>query len=159
MVPYVERGEGGCHRRSRSRTAKRQHLRGVDARVGREAAGAGDGCHRLADAQVLDAGTDRIDGAGELGARNERQRRLELVLALDDQQIRESSRSSPRGWRSAAPSPGFGSEAQQQVVHSSRTWRQLPCESHAFTEPGRPPSWLCLARTINSVTAAEVSRR
>ncbi|MGX1348832.1 hypothetical protein AB7M49_002408 [Bradyrhizobium elkanii] len=46
----------------------------------------------IADLQVSDAGTDAFDHAGNLGGRRERERRLDLVLALDHQDVEEIQR-------------------------------------------------------------------
>lgn len=47
----------------------------------------GDGRHRIAGLEAGDARTDRLHDAGQLGAGCERQRRLVLIFALDDQAV------------------------------------------------------------------------
>ena len=48
--------------------------------------------HAVADLQVGDAGADAFDHAGNLGGRRKRERRLDLVLALDHQDVEEIQR-------------------------------------------------------------------
>src|ERR1041384_7245308 len=48
--------------------------------------------YAVADAKPAHAGADAFDDAGELGGRRERERRLELVFAGDDQRVEEIER-------------------------------------------------------------------
>ena len=67
----------------------RQHVVAGHRHFLGEAAPAGQGHDPVAGAQVRDLLADRLDHAGRLAARGEREGRLELVLALNDQGVGE----------------------------------------------------------------------
>ena len=85
----------------------RQQARFLRLHFLRERAVAGERHHPIARLHARDAVADRLDDARQLAAGRERQRRLELVLVLDDQDVRESSRSPRASTRPPrrAPAP------------------------------------------------------
>ena len=88
MGRSVGQDERGCIV-ERESGRQRHHEAGIDDRVRAEAAGAAEGGDVIADLQVPDAFADRLDDAGVLGARDEGQWRLHLVLVLHDQDVGE----------------------------------------------------------------------
>jgi hypothetical protein len=74
---------------------QRSHLGGRHAHVLGEPAEPHESDHAIAVLDLTYALAHGIDGACHLRARNERQRRLHLVLALDDQRIREVHAGRP----------------------------------------------------------------
>jgi hypothetical protein len=68
--------------------------------------------HLVADPRVLHAFADFLDDAGELAPGRERQRRLELVLVLDDQHVGEiHARRLHRDHDFAGPGRGDGTSS------------------------------------------------
>ena len=53
---------------------------------------AAGGHHAIADLKVGDASADALDHAGDFRRRRERERRLDLVFALDHQEVEEVQR-------------------------------------------------------------------
>ena len=88
VVPYAVERQAAVAKSTPS--GHRHGLRRVGDELLGDAAGAADGHDAIADPHVGDAGPDGFDDAGHLAARRERRRRLELVLALHDEQVRES---------------------------------------------------------------------
>ena len=79
----------------------------------------------------LHAGPDGFDDAGHLAARRERRRRLELVLPLHDEEIREVNPHA--GPRRALPATGFGSGTSSTLSASTgrrRGRRGLSSSNH-----------------------------
>jgi len=88
----VGRAVSADERRSvveREAARQRHHELRVNAGMRREAAHSAECRHRITDLELRHAVADGIDDARVFGARNERERRLDLVLVLNDQQIRE----------------------------------------------------------------------
>ena len=71
---------------------QREHVRGLDDGVFREATAARDRHHPIAGLAAAHAVADRIDRAGDFGAGDERKGRLDLVLALHLQDVEEIER-------------------------------------------------------------------
>ena len=86
-MPYVVRNPAAAVRSTPS--GRRKAFGGVDDDLLGEPAGAGAGGDPVADGPVGDVGADGGDRAGDLAARRERQRRLELVEVLDHQHVGE----------------------------------------------------------------------
>ena len=73
--------------------------------------------HAVADLQVGHAGADAFDHAGDLGGRRERKRRLDLVLALDHQDVEEIQRRGFDGDdRLSRLGYGIGNVGQHEIV-------------------------------------------
>ena len=76
------------------------------------------GCHHaVADLQIGDAFADALDHAGDFGGRRERERRLDLILALDHQEVEEIQRRRLDGdHRLAGIGHRIGDIGQHEIV-------------------------------------------
>ena len=73
--------------------------------------------HAIADLQAGDAGADAFNHAGDFGRRRKRKRRLDLVLALDHQQVEEIQRRGfDRDHGLAGLGHGIGHIGQHEIV-------------------------------------------
>ena len=76
--------------------------------------------HAVADLQVGDAGADALDHARDFGRRRERKRRLDLVLALDHQDVEEIQRRGlDRDHGLARAGHRIGHIGQHEIVGSA----------------------------------------
>jgi hypothetical protein len=73
--------------------------------------------HAVADLQVGHAGADAFDHAGDFGGRRKRKRRLDLVLALDHQDVEEIQRRGfDRNHGLPGSATGIGDVGQHEIV-------------------------------------------
>ena len=78
---------------------------------------AAGGDHAIADLEISDPRADALDHAGHFRRRREREGRLDLVLALDHQDVEEVQRRRlDRNHGLAGPRHGIGHVGQHEIV-------------------------------------------